>query len=168
MKVRLGLRATVELSPGNSELQGTPGILVADPVDLANHASGDGEVLGADGPLLLPDRGDGTGTSIPFALLDGVDTLGGGIEERQCVVVGLDDSRSGIAVSAVAGHPQGGSGGDEPLGIPEVVLGSALFQSAAACSTVRAVRRALVMSAVAVSSGHHRVNRASWATVNHI
>jgi hypothetical protein len=53
----VGLRASVELSGGNAELKGTPGAAVADPVGRAHHAAGDGDVLGAAGPLLLPGRG---------------------------------------------------------------------------------------------------------------
>lgn len=101
----MGLRASVELHGGNTELKSTPRILVADPLGLGHHAAGEGQVLGPTDPLLLPDRetrgdqrehqqggqhGDGAGTATPFALLKGVHALGGGVEERSCLLVELD------------------------------------------------------------------------------
>ncbi len=116
----MGLRAGVKLKGGDTELKSTPGILVADPVGLRHHAPGDGSVLGPAGLSLLPDRdasgdqrehqqggqhGDGAGAATPFALLDGVDTLGGGVEERQRLDAKLDDGwRSGVAAAVVTGY----------------------------------------------------------------
>ncbi|MDQ3763545.1 MAG: hypothetical protein M3460_18525, partial [Actinomycetota bacterium] len=51
-----------------------------------------------------------------------MDRLGGGIQERHCLIIEFDERNSGIAVFALAGYPQGGSGRDESLGVPEVVL----------------------------------------------
>ncbi len=52
----MGLRAGVELHGGNTESESTAEILVADPLGLGHHGSGDGQALGPAGLLLLPDR----------------------------------------------------------------------------------------------------------------